>query len=56
MNVPEYARATETAVRTFDKRIAEAREELDGELERCRRQFLEEQPVAAEIEYVPKRP
>ena len=49
MNVPEALRATERAVGRFQKVVAEASEELAGELKNIHSQLLEEQPKAAEM-------
>ncbi len=47
MNVPEALSATERAVGRFQKAVAEASEELAGELKNIHSQLLEEQPKEA---------
>ena len=49
MNVPEALRATERAVGRFQKAVAEAGEELAGELKNIHSQLLEEQPKEAAV-------
>ena len=49
MNVPEALRAIERAVGRFQKAVAEASEELAGEMKNIHSQLLEEQSKEAPV-------
>jgi hypothetical protein len=58
VNVPEAFKATERAVITFERTVAEAREQLASDLQRIHSELLEEQPldVAVKEDFARKHP